>query len=112
MSNSANSDIATARRLTVGMNVVLVVALLVLLAGAILNLELVVEATIALFGVAVVAYVAGHVLLYRRVAASSDAHVTRDNSVGAALRLIWVNLLLYGGFIVGGLTLAVTFGYV
>lgn len=110
MSNSANSDIATARRLTVGMNVAFVVAILALVAGVLLNIDLLVVATIAAFALAVVAYAAGHVTLHRRVAASSDAQVTRDDSVGAALRLIWLNLLLYGGFVAGALAVAVVGG--
>lgn len=92
------------------MNVAFVAAILALVAGVFLNIDLLVLGTIAAFALALVAYAAGHVTLHRRVAASSDARVTRDDSVGAALRLIWLNLLLYGGFVVGALGLAVVVG--
>lgn len=107
----SNSDIATARRLTVGMNVAFAVAVLALVAGVVLGMGTVVLATLGAFALVSVAYVAAHVVLHRRVSKSSRANVTRDDSIGAALGLIRVNLLLYGGYLVAGAAIAFVLGY-
>jgi hypothetical protein len=108
MSNDA--DIATARRLSLGMNVVFVAAVLALAAGIVLGESLLVFATLGAFALVVVTYVALHVRLHRRVAAASGTSVTRNDSVGGALALIRLNLLLYLGFLVGGVAAAVATG--
>jgi hypothetical protein len=107
----SNSDIATARRLTVGMNAAFALAVLALVAGVVLELGTVILATLGVFALVVVGYAAAHVVLHRRVSASSGASVTRDDSLGAALGLIRTNLLLYGGFLVAGVAVAFALGY-
>ncbi|WP_254547396.1 hypothetical protein [Halomarina pelagica] len=106
-----DSDIATARRLTLGMNVALLVAILAVVAGVALGEPALVLATLGLFVVALVGYVVGHVTLHRRIAAENPSAVTNDGTVTAALGLIRVNLLLYGGFVLLVVALAVTQGY-
>jgi len=108
MSNDA--DIATARRLSLGMNVVFVAAVVALVVGVVLNQALLVFATLGAFALLVVAYAVAHVRLHRRVAAASGASVTRDDSVGGALSLIRLNLLLYVGFVLVGVAAAVVTG--
>jgi hypothetical protein len=107
---SNDTDIATARRLSLGMNVVFVVALLGLVAGVVLREALLVFATLGVFALVVVVYVLAHVRLHRRVAAASGASVTRDDSLGGALSLIRLNLLLYVGFVLVGVAVAVVTG--
>lgn len=107
-----DTDIATARRLTLGMNAAFAVAVLALVAGVALEMGGVVLATLGVFALVAVAYVAAHVTLHRRVSASSGANVTRDDSIGAALGLIRLNLLLYGGFLVVGAAVAFFLGYI
>ncbi|MFD1515795.1 hypothetical protein [Halomarina rubra] len=108
MSNDA--DIATARRLSLGMNLVFVAAVLALVAGVVLEESLLVFATLGVFAAIVVAYIAIHVRLHRRVAAASGASVTRDDSIGGALALIRLNLVLYLGFVLVGVGAAVVTG--
>ena len=108
MSNDA--DIATARRLSIGMNLVFVLAVVALVAGVLLNESLLVFATLGVFAVVVLMYAVLHVRLHRRVAAASRASVTRDDSVGGALSLIRLNLLLYVGFVLVGVAVAVVTG--
>ena len=107
----SNSDITTARRLTLGMNVALVAAILALVAGIVLQMGSVVLATLAVFALVAGGYAIAHVALHRRVAESSGTNVTRDDSVGAALGLIRTNLLLYGGFVLVGAAVAYVLGY-
>ncbi|MFC6838505.1 hypothetical protein [Halomarina ordinaria] len=106
-----DSDIATARRLTLGMNVALVVALVAVVAGVVLDSSILVLATLGLFAVAFLGYVVGHVALHRRIATAQPRAVANDGTVVAALGLIRTNLLLYGGFIALAIGLAVTEGY-
>jgi hypothetical protein len=108
MSNDA--DIATARRLSLGMNAVFVAAVLALVAGVVLREAVIVFATLGVFALLVVAFVAAHVRLHRRVAAASGTRVTRDDSIGGALSLIRLNLLLYLGFVLVGVGVAVATG--
>ncbi|WP_254538854.1 hypothetical protein [Halomarina litorea] len=107
----SNSDIATARRLTVGMNAAFAVAVIALVVGVVLEMGTVVLGTLGVFALVAVAYVAAHVVLHRRVSANSGANVTRDDSLGAALSLIRMNLLLYGGFLAAGAAVAFFLGY-
>lgn len=92
------------------MNAVFVAAVLALIAGVVLREAVVVFATLVVFALLVVAFVAVHVRLHRRVAAASGARVTRDDSIGGALSLIRLNLLLYLGFVLVGIAVAVATG--
>ena len=92
------------------MNVVFVVAIVALVAGIVLRESLLVLATLGVFALVVAAYAALHVQLHRRVAAASGASVTRDDSIGGALSLIRLNLLLYLGFVLVGVAVAVVTG--
>ena len=92
------------------MNVVFGAAVVALVAGVVLRESLVVFATLGAFALVVAVYAALHVRLYRRVAAASGASVTRDDSVGGALSLIRLNLLLYLGFVLVGVAVAVVTG--
>ncbi len=89
------------------MNVVFVVAVVALVAGVVLRESLLVLATLGVFALIIAVYAALHVRLHRRVAAASGASVTRDDSIGGALSLIRLNLLLYLGFVLVGVGVAV-----
>jgi hypothetical protein len=110
-SGSVDSELQTAQYLTIGMNLTLLLAVVTVAAGVALGAAIIVLATVGLFAVALLGYVAAHVTLHRRVAEARERG-REQASLSGALGLIRANLLLYGAFVLAGLVIVFEFGYV
>jgi fumarate reductase subunit D len=109
-SRGIDSDLQVAQYLTIGMNAVLVLAVLALALGVALGIALLVVATLSVFVIATIAYVITHVVLHQRVAAARERGRERA-TIRGALGLIKTNLLLYGAFVLAGLAIVFSSGY-